>query len=109
MTSKELVRIILQIFAGGGIVGLDAVAIVFMFLQGKSYLTKIPSPNNYLVYRTNERMTKEIDKDKQRWRDMAGKIYAWIPWIVLASLLFVALAVILSAHLGTGSGSTPQG
>ena len=42
MTTQELVKLILQLCAGGGIVGLNATAIVLMFVQGKSYLTRVP-------------------------------------------------------------------
>jgi len=109
MTTKEILKLILQIFTGGGIVALDAVAIVFMFLQGKSYLTEMPSVEDYVVYNDPDRRTEEIDKDKLIWRDMASKIYAWLPWIILTSLLLVGLAVILCAHFGAGGGRTPQG
>ena len=100
MTTEAIVRLTLRILGGGGIVGLDAMAILIMFRQAKLFLTTMPDERDYKAFGNRDRQEKEMAKDITRWRTMAKKIYSWVPWITLASLLIVALAVILSAVFG---------
>ncbi len=108
MTTSQIVKLVVQICAGSGIVGLDAIAIIYMFLQGKSYLSKVPNMNDYLVFKTLERREEEIARDKEIWRTVGERTYAWLPWITLTSLILVALVLILLAYFGAGRVDMPQ-
>jgi len=87
---------IIEICSEGGIVALDSIAVVFMFLQGKFYLNKAPKMDDYLVFRNASRREQEMLKDKERWRKRGAILYRWLPWIILASLCLVAITIILS-------------
>lgn len=106
MTTQEIVKLILQLCTSGGIVGLDAVAIVFMFVQGKSYLTEVPDLKDYLIYPSKKRQAEEMDKDRQRWQEVGRNLYRWLPPIILISLLLVATAIIICAISGAAGHDT---
>ena len=100
MTTQEILNIVLQVCAGGGIVALDATAVVFMFVQGKIYLTKLPAKRDYEIYTPKARRDEVMDRDKKMWREVGRRLYRWLIPVILASLLLVALCIVMSTDSG---------
>jgi hypothetical protein len=92
MTIKEI-KDIIEACSVGGVVSLDAIAVIFMFCQAKFFLNKKPDMNDYTIFRDEDRKKKQMLQDKERWQGRGEKLYSWIPCIILASLFFATISI----------------
>ncbi len=92
------VKDIVEIAAKGGIVSLDAIAVVFMFWHGKFFLNKKVSMDDYLAFRNEDRRERVMSEDLGRWRGRGIALYKWLPWIILVSVCAIVLAIVFCPH-----------